>query len=155
MKTTDLYHIKEASPEDASLFSDIAWQSKKYWGYPFEWMELWKKELTVSPDMIRKSHSYKALLDGRTVGYAIITDNGNMYEVDHCFVLPQFIGKGCGCTLLEFILSQPIYFNTKFQLIADPNAVGFYEMFGFKTIGQIESQPRGRTLPLMQLVIDH
>jgi len=154
MTTTYQYHIEEASPKDASLLSDIAWQSKKHWGYPDAWMELWRDDLTITAELIENNHCCKLLHEGKTAGYAIICSIANGFEIEHCFVLPAYIGKGCGSTLLKHMLAEAQYQGTQFDVLADPNAVTFYEKFGFKTVENIPSKPAGRTLPLMRMVND-
>ena len=37
----DDVRIRPAKPEEAEDLTDIAWQSKAYWDYPPETMELW------------------------------------------------------------------------------------------------------------------
>ena len=134
------------------MLTDIAWHSKKHWGYPAEWMALWKNDLQVSAAMIKEHDCYKAVHEGETVGYVLITRLEEGFEIDHCFISPDYIGKGCGSSLVQFALSQPSYQNAPFQVLSDPNAVAFYQKFGFEIAEHIPSKPEGRSLPLMKMV---
>ena len=137
---------------DASLLSDIAYRAKQYWGYPDEWMTLWKEDLRVTPHMIHEHAVWKIMAGESIAGYAIIVKLDTGYEVEHCFVAPEFMGKGYGTTLLKYIFGLDPYRHQPFTVLSDPHALRFYEKFGFKTIKQIPSKPEGRTLPLMQMI---
>ena len=115
-------------------------------------MELWRKDLTLTPELISDNFGYKALVDGKVAGFTLITQPDHGFEVEHCFVLPEYIGKGCGSALLKHILALDRYRGAHFDVLADPNAVPFYAKFGFVTVGQVPSKPEGRTLPQMQMV---
>jgi len=39
--------IKKPKPEDAEELTKVAIASKKHWGYPDRWLDLWKDELTM------------------------------------------------------------------------------------------------------------
>jgi hypothetical protein len=41
--------IRRAQVDEAGLLSDLAFRSKAHWGYPPDWLELWRPELTVTP----------------------------------------------------------------------------------------------------------
>ncbi len=41
----------------------------------------------------------------------------------------------------------------KITLDAEPNAENFYRIFGFETIGQLESSIKDRYLPIMELQV--
>ena len=122
--------ILEASPEDASLFTEIAMISKQHWGYPEEWMALWKDDLTITEAFLEQNRGWKLLIDGQTAGYAIVVLREGNFEIEHCFILPGFIGQGAGKKLLQHIFSIDQYKGAKFGVLSDPNAVAFYQKFG-------------------------
>ena len=144
------YNIIEASPEDASLLSSIAMEAKQYWGYPDEWMELWKEDLKVTPAMIEEHGVWKIISENTITGFTIIIKEAENYTVEHCFISPDYIGKGYGKALLNYVFNLPQYVNQPFTVLSDPHAVSFYEKFGFKTSHHIPSKPEGRTLPFMK-----
>ncbi len=54
------HRISKASTADHQTLSDIAYKAKGYWGYPTEWLELWKDDLTISPGLITDNDTWKA-----------------------------------------------------------------------------------------------
>lgn len=102
--------------------------------------------------MIKIHKVWKATCNQELAGFIIIIDLSDQYEIEHCFVKPGFIGKGCGSALVSFVLRQEKYRGARFSVLSDPNAVAFYEKFGFKTSELIPSKPEGRSLPLMRMI---
>lgn len=149
---TQNYKITKASPQDAFLLTRIAKSAKQYWGYPDEWMALWQDDLTIKPAHFRNIQFWKITTNEEIAGFTSISEEEGVFEIDHCFVSPDHMGKGLGSKLIEHVLSLPEYLNRPFKVLADPHAVNFYEKFGFKTVSQIPSKPEGRTLPLMEMI---
>ncbi len=143
--------IQTASHEDVEELSKISWVSKGYWGYPEEWMNLWKDGLTITKEIVDRDNAYKLALNSKIIGFVIISEEEKTFEIEHCWLLPEYIGKGYGSFMLKEVLKSETYRNKKFKVEADPNAVRFYEKFGFKTVGQSPSLPVGRSLPLMEM----
>ena len=50
-----LIKLREAKPEDAVILSQLAMRSKAHWGYPYEFMEACRDELTITPQKIYDS----------------------------------------------------------------------------------------------------
>lgn len=147
----EIIRLKKASFQDAFLLSDIAQKAKAHWDYPKEWLALWKDDLSFTKDYLETHHVYLLKLDQTIIGFSIIIQEPAYFDVEHCWVSPEHIGKGYGAELMNHVLSEPIFANKEFQVLSDPNAVGFYEKFGFKTLKMIASKPKGRELPLMQM----
>lgn len=146
------HQIIKASAEDHLTLSEIAFEAKSYWGYPAEWLELWRPDITISPELIIENDSWKIVLDKQIIGFTIIIGNADeTFEIEHCWVRPEHIGKGYGGKLLKHALSQPLYAQKLFSVLADPNAVPFYQKLGFKTIREIPGKPEGRMLPWMEM----
>ena len=142
--------LRKASPKDAFLLSELTWHSKKHWGYPDEWMESWRQDLEITEEMLKNFDSLVIEVAGTIEGFVLISEEAGVFEIEHCFVNPEAIGKGYGKQLLTNILSAPQYQGQLFKVVADPNAIPFYEKFGFKTTHQIPSKPEGRFLPVME-----
>ena len=106
----------------------------------------------VSPEIIEEHRVWKAICKEEIVGYIIITNLEDGFEIEHCFVKPTFIGKGYGKALVRHVMEQADYQEARFTVLSDPNAVAFYEKFGFETYDHIRSKPEGRSLPLMKMV---
>ncbi|OEK05001.1 GNAT family N-acetyltransferase [Roseivirga misakiensis] len=148
MKVTKL---TKASSKDAFLLSGIAQKAKAHWGYPAEWLELWKPDLTFDQDYLNSHNTYTISEDGTStpLGFCIVIEEGNHFQIEHCWVNQSQIGKGLGKKLMEEVLKKEPYLNHEFQVLSDPNAVGFYEKFGFQVKQMIPGVPEGRELPLM------
>lgn len=146
------FKIIAAAPEDNETLSTIAFKAKAYWGYPQEWLELWKSDLTISAAMIRENDAWKIVSGDTIIGFTIIiATEAHSFEIEHCWMSPDCIGKGYGSKLLRQVLSQSHYQQKQFGVLADPNAVHFYQKFGFKTVREIPGKPAGRTLPWMEM----
>jgi ribosomal protein S18 acetylase RimI-like enzyme len=146
--------IRRVLPEEAITLSEIALAAKRHWGYPKQWMETWKPQLSFSPVYFEENESWAAELNNAPIAfYTLLEKDGNAW-IENLWVAPEFIGKGIGKRLflhtLELCHGRG-YKNV--QLEADPNAVGFYEKMGMKKIGErvseVEGQPR--ILPIMEL----
>lgn len=148
----ELIKLTKASDEDAFLLSSIAIKAKSHWDYPKEWIELWREDLTLSVDFINQNQTYVLKNLGNVLGFCVIIDNTSYFEIEHCWVLPEHIGKGYGKRILDETLAKQEFKDKKFRVLSDPNAIGFYQKFGFETIKQIPGKPEGRFLPLMEMV---
>jgi len=142
--------ILKAEIEDIPTLNKISVTSKKHWGYSQELIELWLDDLTITTDYFPKVHIYKLVIESQIVGFCAISENAENYEVDHLWVLPEFIGKGWGKELLNTSLQKSVVKDKSINVVADPFAEAFYVSQGFKTYHKIESIPKGRYLPVMR-----
>jgi ribosomal protein S18 acetylase RimI-like enzyme len=146
--------IRRAKPEQAHDLTQIALAAKRHWEYPERWMELWKPQLTFSPEYFAENESWVAeSQDAPIAFYTLLEKDGNGW-VENLWVLPEYIGKGVGKKLFLDALQRCRQRGYKcLQLEADPNAVGFYEKMGMKKIGERASEVEGqlRILPIMEI----
>jgi len=142
--------IIKAEIEDIPTLNKISIGSKKHWGYSEELIALWKDDLLITTKYFKKVDIYKLLIKSKIAGFCAISENAENYEVDHLWVLPVFIGKGWGKGLLNTSLQKSVVKEKSINVVADPNAEGFYASQGFKTYDKIESLPKGRYLPVMR-----
>ena len=141
-------------PADAPTLSKIAIAAKRHWGYPDEWIELWRRELTITPENIDRDYFSVAEVSGQTAGFVSVSVAGRNAEMKHLWVSPKFMRKGIGHRLLN----QALDWSTSrgvasLTVIADPNALGFYLTAGGKVIGRQASVPAPRELPVLQFLI--
>ena len=146
--------IDRAKPEQAERLSQIALAAKRHWGYPNRWMELWKPQLTFSPEYFEEHESWVAAIDHLPAGfYTLLEKDGNAW-LENLWVSPEFIGKGAGKRLFSHALelSRQRGFEI-LRLEADPNAVGFYEKMGMERFSEQRSEIDGepRILPIMEI----
>ena len=145
-----MIEIRRAEPHEHETLTAIAHASKRYWGYPEEWIEQWTDQLTFQKETIARRETWCAVLDHKVVGvYALEIDELEA-ELEDFWVLPGFMGKGVGRSLfahaLEMARSQG---SSRLRIESDPNAADFYRKQGAHQTGEVSSAPADRTLPLL------
>ena len=60
MGNQEVMIIRRAVPDEADRLTHIALAAKAHWGYPERWMELWKPQLTFSPEYFAENESWVA-----------------------------------------------------------------------------------------------
>jgi len=161
-------NIRKATPDEAEVLTQIAHDAKRYWGYPENWVERWKEDLTVTNEFISANEVYVAVADSGpnpakasdsqspTIDgfYAIVID-GDKAELEHMWVRPEKIGSGCGKELMMHAMETATFLNAAaLEMSADPNAEGFYKRMGATRIGEIHSEIEGQPRTLPRLAID-
>lgn len=144
------YQLIAALPEDAEKLTQLCRSSKMHWGYPPEWLELWKEALCLSAEYIRENPVFKLMLGDQLVGFSAFREGLGFWHLDHLWLIPEVIGQGWGKTLLIDSLNRVRSKHQLFKVVADPNAQAFYEKQGFRKIGEVESVPKGRFIPLLE-----
>ena len=145
--------IRRASLEEADHLTQIAFDAKRHWGYPEHWIKHWESDLTISPDFIRDNHVYVAEEDGEIQGFYALSVAGSKAELEHMWVTPDRIGTGLGKDLFLDAMERAAVLNVgAVEIVADPNAAGFYKHMGATQIGEIDASIDGqsRTLPRMK-----
>ncbi|MEZ5038556.1 MAG: GNAT family N-acetyltransferase [Saprospiraceae bacterium] len=146
--------IKKAKPADCPILTQISKAAKAHWGYPEEWLAMWEDDLSIKKGDLSHFRVFKLTEKGVILGFSAISEKENTLAIEHLWIRPQLIGKGLGKYLLQNSLEKVrTESHTTLTVIADPNAVGFYEKFGFETVQFIPSKPEGRQLPLMSLAL--
>ncbi len=140
----------KAFPEDSELLTSICRASKGYWGYPPEWLEWWKDELTIDEIDILEQHVSKILKYDELIGFFALNHKKDYIELEHLWIKPQYIGQGFGKLTLEYIQKNLIPIHAELHLLADPNAESFYHKNGFITYDQEQSAISKRMLPRMK-----
>ena len=147
--------FRTAKANDIETLSAIAISAKAHWGYPFSWLKLWEEFLTVTLEQVENNTIFVCELQGKTVGFMGISAQTNRAEIEHLWVLPEFMGRGIGRALfkhaLEWCRANAI---DKLKVVSDPNALGFYLTLGGKVVGEESSIPQPRVLPVLQFSIN-
>ena len=146
--------IRRVKPEQADVLTRIALAAKRHWGYPERWMEIWKPQLTFSPEYFEENESWVAEINNAPVAFSTLLEKDGSAWIENLWVSPECIGKGVGKSLFSYALDLSRQRGCKsLRLEADPNAVGFYEKMGMrktgKRVSEVEGQPR--ILPIMEL----
>ena len=151
--------IRKAQAHEAELLSQLAIESKAYWGYSADFLEACAEELTISAaDMALSGFVYMLCeSDTEIIGfYAIECLSKNKAELDALFVKPCYIGKGAGKKLMMHAIDQAKKMGcTTLVIQSDPNAEKFYLAMGAAVLGEQESKSvSGRYLPMMSYALD-
>jgi GNAT superfamily N-acetyltransferase len=144
--------IRRARTSDAGRLTAIAHAAKRTWGYPEQWIALWRDDLTVKRPFVR-THPVFCAVRGRTVvAFYALSRCGEDFELEHLWVDPDHIGTGVGRKLFRHALATVRARRGKaLRIAADPNAEGFYAGLGARRVGVVPSSPAGRTLPLLEV----
>lgn len=161
--------IRKAVATDSEVLTEIAHNAKRYWGYPESWIEHWKADLTITPELISSCEVYVAGSDSGLAedvspadnqqidGFYAIGIRGEKAELEHMWVKPECIGTGIGKELLMHAMETAAFLNAAaLEISSDPNAEGFYKRMGAIRIGEISSEIEGqpRTLPRLSIDLD-
>ena len=144
--------LRDAVPGDAPELTAIAHAAKRHWGYPEEWIRLWGSSLTIMPAQVAAWYVPVARAGTRPVGFAALSTRGGLGELEHLWVLPEFMGRGIGGRLLARVRNRcaesacPVL-----RVVSDPHAAEFYEAQGGKRVAEEPSFPLPRVLPVLEL----
>jgi len=64
--------IVKAVASDAEILTQIAIESKAYWGYTSELIESWKSDLTILPETFNDWGGCKFMIDTEIVGFYLL-----------------------------------------------------------------------------------
>jgi GNAT superfamily N-acetyltransferase len=146
--------IRRAVPSETAQLREIAIASKRYWGYPDDWMARWAELIAIPPAYLERNEVYVAELQGQTIGFLALVLRDRECELDHLWLLPEHIGKGLGRRLFEHARDRAKELGAvRLVLEAEPPAAGFYERMGARRIGE-NLTAMGRLAPIMHLELD-
>jgi ribosomal protein S18 acetylase RimI-like enzyme len=149
--------IIRATADMAGTLTNIAFASKRHWGYPERWITIWTPLLTVSVQYIENHDTYVAWEAGGAVGFYAICVDKSKASLEHFWVHPESMGKGIGRRLIQHALSSCRAQQIELLVIeSDPNAQGFYEKMGARQIGELFGDVEGlpRTLPVLEITLN-
>ena len=144
-------------PAEADTLTAIAHAAKRHWGYPEKWIDNWRPDLTITPDLIANSEVFVAVIGGRIAGCCALMMSDSLAELEHMWIDPQHMGKGVGRALFEHARTRAGELGiSTLELSADPNAEGFYERMGATRIGEVRADMDGqhRVLPRMKVDVN-
>jgi predicted GNAT family N-acyltransferase len=147
--------IRKARPDETQMLSDLALESKAYWGYEQTLLEACRKQLTLTKDYIRKNEVYVFEQDKAVLGFYSLIFKSSSAELGYMFVSPKAIGLGIGRSLMQHAFTIAHQHKSKELIIqSDPHAEGFYIAMGAIRIGESPSDSiPGRMLPLLRVVL--
>ncbi|WP_051485352.1 GNAT family N-acetyltransferase [Nocardioides sp. J54] len=142
--------VRRARADDAGAVSALALRSKAHWGYPPEFLEQCRSELTYTPERCAAGSMWVAERDGEVVGFHLVAGDPPEGELEALFVAPEHIGTGLGGLLLRhaLVVAAGLGFQ-RLVLEADPHAEPFYRRHGAVPEGHATSPSTGRQLPVL------
>lgn len=156
--------FRNARANEANALTQLTLASKRYWGYPEEWISIWTDELTISSEYIEKNWVVVAEEKAEVLGYASVFEYDTTHIVkageqmisggfflDYLFIHPSHIKKGIGEKLVTIACDWCKERQIKqLHVYSDPYSKGFYEKTGAVYIGEVASSSiSGRTLPFL------
>ncbi len=146
--------VSPSKLSEGEALTSIALLSKGSWGYPDEYLQLWKDELTITGAYIDAHVVWCAEQGGTVVGFYSLTQVAEGLELDFLYLLPDHMGQGVGSALLRHAMEHARAMGVQsLRIVSDPNAEGFYTKHGARHIGMIPSKPDGRSIPLLRLQV--
>ena len=118
--------IRRATPNESDRLTELAHAAKRHWGYPEKWIELWRTDLTISPEFVANNEVFVAVADGEIVGCCALAVTGSLAELEHMWIEPQQMSRGVGRALFEHTTKRAAELGfSAMELSADPNAETF------------------------------
>ena len=147
--------IIRAQPADAPILSSIAWAAKAHWGYPSNWMEQWRDQLTITPEFVAANETFAALVPGQMPAFYALLETAETQRLKHLWVLPERIGQGIGRSPFTHAVERATLRGARSLTIeAGPHAEPFYRHLGAVQIGMIASEIDGHHREVPLLVFD-
>jgi predicted N-acetyltransferase YhbS len=145
--------VRLAAPDDAPALSALALQAKRHWGYPPEWIDLWKEELMITPEYLARHTAFVAAEDGAPIGMCALEQRAAGGAIEHVWIAPNRHSLGVGRALVMRALREAAVAGmTSVRVVSDPCAEGFYSRLGAERRGEIPSPMPGapdRMLPVL------
>ena len=142
----NLLEFVEAQPNQNLLLRDILIQSKGYWGYSAEQLDIWRSNLKFESEYISDNTVKLITRDSKVIGFYALT-RGDIDELDHLWLLPDAIGLGNGNIVFEQIIKECGSLGiSEFFIVSDPDAEGFYLKKGAVLVGEVYSAAQKRML---------
>jgi GNAT superfamily N-acetyltransferase len=150
--------IVKAKPDDAATLTDIALAAKRHWGYPETWIQNWRTSLSIEPEFISRHEIYKAVVNGRIVGFYALCPESDRLHLNHLWVLPEVMRQGIGRFLFTHAIEcmKAIGFYL-LEIESDPNAENFYQRTGARRVKVNTTEMDGqiRELPVLVYEVGH
>jgi GNAT superfamily N-acetyltransferase len=149
--------LRKAQPDEAPLLSAIAMESKAHWGYTPGDMARWADELSIPAQDVDTGHLWVAETEEGIAGFYKLRLDGTCAELEHLWIRPSLMHRGIGRRLLRHaLLAAEAAGVNVLQVVADPNAAGFYEGEGGTVRGAVSAPLSGnpdRALPVYEFQV--
>ena len=141
---------RPAKLSECAALNTLIRESKGFWPYSDGFIDQFMQQWGINESYLQTNEIILFEKEEHVIGlFSFKMNHDNKPELDLFFVNRNHIGKGIGKSIWQQALNYALDHDwTEFQIIADPNAEGFYQHMGAKTIGSFESFP-GRFVPMM------
>jgi N-acetylglutamate synthase-like GNAT family acetyltransferase len=151
--------IRPARIEETSALLELCVRSKASWGYDEAFMVLVRIAFEGMQEQVAAANVWVATgADGAIAGVVALepSEQPRTLDLDKLFVEPRRIRTGVGRALLTHAIIEATRRGAdRLTILADPYAVGFYERYGARLIGEAPSDAiPGRSLPLYEIELD-
>lgn len=155
-RTMDL-QIRPAEAADADQLSRLAQRAKAHWGYPPEWLQAWRAELTFTPEYLSRHITFVGVTASFPVGLCVLQRQGADASVEHLWIAPEYHGRGVGRALMARALDEAAAAGAaRVEVLSDPHAEPFYLKIGARRVGEVPAPMPGapqRTLPFLEFAL--
>jgi GNAT superfamily N-acetyltransferase len=145
--------VRPARSGEATTLTALCIRSKAHWAYDDAFMKLSVAALAVDEvDIAAGRVLVAAAGEGPALGMAAVLGDGETVDLDSLFVDPPAIGLGAGRLLFQAAASMARDLGARrMTILADPNAVSFYERMGARFVRNAPSDAiPGRLLPFYE-----
>ena len=137
--------IRQAAESEVGTLSALALEAKAHWGYSRETLESWNDQLQISASDVASKPVYVGSINGEIAGFYSLVPSGAAWELDNLWVMPKFMGRGVGRTLLAHALEVAFRAGASSVTVdADPNAESFYLSCGAVRSGEVPAPISGQ-----------
>lgn len=145
--------LRPARIGECAELTNLIMRSKASNGYDASFMEACRDELTVTPQTLARGPFAVLEDDGKLIGTAQVSREGDVWHLHLMFVDPACQGMGAGRRLLDWAMTEArMQGASELHIEADPNAEAFYLRAGAHRVGEAPSGSiPGRMIPLMIL----
>ena len=146
--------IRDARPDEAYALESLQRRASDVW-------EEYRAQLASHPDAIAPPH--RAIAEGRVrvavdasgrrLGFSVVLPvKDGRCELDDLFVEPDSMRRGVGRLLVRDLAGRAVAAGASYvDVVANPNALGFYSRLGFEVTGQTST--RFGSAPRMTLML--
>ena len=149
--------IRSARADDAARLSGLAFAAKASWGYPAEWLERWRHDLTLTPEYLDAHRAWVAERKDAILGVCVLALHGHHALIEHLWIAPDQQRQGVGRALVTVALEIAAQCDAqRVEVESDPFAEAFYAGLGARRIGAQPAPMPGapeRSLPVLEFTI--
>jgi GNAT superfamily N-acetyltransferase len=151
-----MVNMRSAKADEYNILTDIAAKSEAYWGYDSECMNKFKSIYNVSEEVINNNPTVIIEEDKNIVGFYGVINKSNETSLEYFFIEPNYIGKGYGKLLWNYLIRDCKNLGIKeFSIITSPQAKEFYVKMGAIPCGEVESLlKKGRIIPQLIYTVE-